>query len=316
MYDRAYVYYPEALKLYCGELCNPRMALLYISYGCNFACKGCLCNAFNAERVYMDFEKFKDVTRQLKKHGVKAVEFCGGGEPLLHPDVNRMITWLTDELHMSFGLMTNGSLLNEHLDYLLATRANYVRVSLYENSYDFVMKKVLKLIDTRDAVAGSTVIGVKFLVNEDNQAFILQRLREVSGIPGINHISVKAMREEKNIVDYSRLEKEIRDLHSEKIVANLEKSYLKGHCWMSPIHTLIDPEGEVYICCYYMERKKEHCIGNVFEKSFDEIWGSPEHLEKLRHIDTRKCNVYDCRWHQYNEKLAELLSSNSHHQFC
>lgn len=316
MYDRTYVYYPEALKLYCGELCNPRMALLYVVYGCNFACKGCLCNAFNTEKVYMDLEKFKDVTLQLKKHGVKSIEFCGGGEPLLHPDIKKMILWLSDELHMSLGLMTNGSLLNEHLDYLLATRTDYVRVSLYDNSYESVLKKVRKLIEVKEAAAGNAVIGVKFLVDRDNSEHILSRIKEVSDIPGINHISVKAMRGESEIVDYSSLEKQINDLHNEKIVAHLEKSYLKGHCWMSPIHTLVDPVGDVYICCYYMGRQKEHCIGNVFEKSFDEIWGSPEHMEKLRHIDVKKCNVFDCRWHEYNEKLAELLSNNTHHQFC
>ena len=85
---------------------------------------------------------------------------------------------------------------------------------------------------------------------------------------------------------------------------------------MTPIHTLIDPMGKVFICCYYMNREEEHCIGNVFEKPFSEIWGSMEHLEKLRHLEKEKCNVFDCRWHRYNEKMSDLFSNNLLHPFC
>ena len=316
MYDRNYVYYTDALKLYCGEICNPRAALLYVVYGCNFSCEGCLCSDCNKERVYMDFDQFKKLTLQLKKQGVKAIEFCGGGEPLLHPDINQMITWLTDELHMSFGVITNGSMLNEHLDYILATRASYVRVSLYENSYDFVIKKIHELIRIKEEVSGSVVIGGKFLARPDNHDFILTHVRELAFDPGFNHVSVKAMRQEDQVVDYSELEQKLKEIGSEKVEANLKKSCLKGKCWMSPIHTLVDPLGNVYICCYYMGREKEHCIGNAFEKDFSEIWASPEHYEKLRHIDIGKCNVFDCRWHGYNETLSNLLNNNTHHQFC
>ena len=316
MYNRSNVYYNEALKLYCGEMCNPRLAIIYVVYGCNFSCHGCLCSKFNTEKKYMDFELFKDLTLQLKQQGVKSIEFCGGGEPLLHPDICKMITWITDCLHLSFGVMSNGSMLNEHLDYILATRANYVRISLYNNSYQNVMKKVERLIEIKKEVDGDTVIGVKFLADPFNQNSTLERVKETALNPGINHISVKAKRDEGEVIDYSDLQEKINNIQNKKISANLEKTYLKGKCWMSPIHTLIDPMGNVYICCYYMNREKEHCIGNIKEKKFAEIWGSQEHINKLNNIDCKKCNVYDCRWHKYNEDMYNLLQNNTHHQFC
>lgn len=316
-YDRSLVYYHEALDLYCGNICAPRMAIIYPVYGCNFSCKGCLCSHFNIHKqLYMDLEKFKVLSTQLKEQGVQSIEFCGGGEPLLHPDIKKMILWVTDHLHMSLGIMTNGSMLNDHLDHLLATRASYVRVSVYDYHHEQMMKKVYRLIEIKEATDGDCVIGVKFLADEDNRDRILSWVREVADNPGVNRVSVKAKRGEHEIRDYTALEKEINALQHEKITANLAKSYLKGRCWMSPIHTLIDPHGDVYICCYYMGREAEHCIGNTFEKPFGEIWGSTEHREKLRRIDTKKCNVFDCRWHKYNETMMELLGHNTHHQFC
>lgn len=317
MLERTLVYYNEAVELYCGGVCkSPRMAIIYPVYGCNFSCKGCLYADYNTKGKYMDFEKFKDITLQLKKHGVRSIEFCGGGEPILHPDICKMITWVTDYLHMSLGIMTNGSMLNEQISYLVATRVNYIRISLYEHSYNNVMKKIEKLILTKQEVEGNLVIGSKFLINKDNEDFVIKKVKETAKNPGINHVSVKALRGNGLVEDYSDSEEKIRALGYEKINANLKKSYLRYKCWTSSIHTLIDPVGDVYICCYYMDRKDDHCIGNVYEKSFSEVWGGQKHIEKLRNIDAQKCNVFDCRWHKYNSEMLELLRPSSHHQFC
>ena len=317
MFDRSYSYYNEALSLFCGEICNsPRMAIIYPVYGCNFSCVGCLCSDFNMEKVYMDLEKFKELTIQLKHQGVKSIEFCGGGEPLLHPHICEMISWITDNLHMNLGIITNGSLLTEQLSYYIVTRASYIRVSLYDNSYHDVMKKVERLISIKKSVDSDIVIGTKFLINKHNEELVLQRVKEVAENEGINHVSVKGLRENDIVEDYTEIGAKINELGYEKVHANLKKSRLKGRCWMAPIHTLTDPLGDVYICCYYMDRKNDHCIGNAFEKPFTEIWGSREHLKKNSNIDPVKCNVYDCRWHEYNSKMLSLLKNNTHHQFC
>ena len=264
----------------------------------------------------MSFDRFKDIATQLKKQGVESIELCGGGEPLLHPDIKEIVCYVTDTLHMSIGIMSNGYMLNEELDYILATKASYVRISLYEEKYDKVLDKVRHLIDVKEKVAGKTVIGAKLLVTEDNQDFVIAKLHELVQIPGINHISVKVRRGYGETGDYSQLEEQIRSLNDERISASLKNTRLSIPCFMSPIHTLIDPYGDVYICCYYMDRESEHCIGNVFEKPFSEIWGSQEHLDKIRGIDMKKCNVYDCRWHGYNQKMSDLLKNDTLHRFC
>lgn len=317
MYDRIYTYYNEALELYHGHIPRaPRMAIIYVTYACNFSCEGCLCRDFHFKDSFMDFEKFKDITMQLKKQGVKSIELCGGGEPLLHPDIKKMITWVSDVLHMNIGVMSNSSMLDDHLSYLLATRANYVRTSLYEHRYEEVVKKVKRLIEIKEKVSGRPIIGAKFLVNDNNEDFVLSRVEEIRKIPGINHISIKARRGYGETHNFESFEKEIIKLNDKRININVKNSYLKENCWMTPIHTLIDPMGKVFICCYYMNRDEQHCIGNVYEKPFSEIWGSKEHLEKLHHLEKEKCNVFDCRWHDYNEKMLELFKNDLLHPFC
>lgn len=317
MPERIFTYYKEALELHQGKICQtPRMAIIYVTYACNFTCEGCLCRNFNNAKAFMTFEQFKDVASQLKKQGVESIELCGGGEPLLHPDIEKMICYVTDTLQMKIGIMSNGSMLNDSLSRIIATKANYFRTSFYEYKYHEVLEKVRRLIEIKKEVSGRLIIGAKFLVTDDNQDLVLSQLKEIVQIPGIDQISVKARRGYGEDNNYSSLEEEIGRINDERIHATLKKTYLKESCWMAPIHTLIDPYGDVYICCYYMDREAEHCIGNVFKKPFSEIWGSPEHIEKMRGIDTEKCNVFDCRWHIYNEKMSDLLNNDMLHQFC
>ncbi len=311
-------FYNEALSLYCGEIISsPRMAIIYPVYGCNFNCQGCLCSDFNQEKIYMDYEKFKTLVVQLKRQGVHAIEFCGGGEPLLHPKICEMISWITNSQHLDFGLMTNGSLLTDELNYLLLTRAKYVRVSLYLNSYNAVIKKVQKLIAMKKELGSDTAIGVKFLISEETQEKIFELIRQTKDL-GVDHISVKALRgEDIPVTDLSAVEKKIKAFGFPNLSCDLSKTSITKPCWLSPIHTLIDPLGDVYICCYYMERKADHCIGNVFEKPFSEIWGSNTHYKKISEISIKKCNVYDCRWHTYNNQMRQLFSTNRmQHEFC
>lgn len=311
-------FYNEALSLYCGEIIkSPRMAIIYPVYGCNFNCRGCLCSDFNQEKIYMDYEKFKTMTLQLKAQGVRAIEFCGGGEPLLHPKINEMISWITNRLHMDFGVMTNGSLLTEELSYNLLTRAKYVRVSLYINSYDAVIKKVARLVEMKKHLGSDTVVGAKFLVDRDTKDKVIELVRRTTGV-GVDLISVKALRgENEEVTDLSDVEDAIKSLGISNLSCNLQKTSIKEPCWLSPIHTLIDPLGDVYICCYYMDRKDDHRIGNVFEKPFSEIWGSSTHYQKISNISISKCNVFDCRWHTYNSQMRELFSTNEmQHEFC
>ena len=318
MNSRILTFYNEALSMYCGEvISSPRMAIIYPVYGCNFNCRGCLCSDYNQEKIYMDYEKFKTLALQLKAQGVRSVEFCGGGEPLLHPRVNEMISWITNRLHLDFGVMTNGSLLTDELSYTILTRAKYIRISLYVNSYQAVIKKVKKLIELKKELGSETIIGAKFLIDGDTKEQVVEMIKNCKEV-GVDHISVKALRgENEEIVDLQDTEDEINSLGIENLSCNLKKTKLTEPCWLSPIHTLIDPLGDVYICCYYMDRKEDHCIGNVFEKPFSEIWGSSTHCKKISCIDMDKCNVYDCRWHTYNSELKELFQNNKmQHEFC
>lgn len=315
---RILTYYSEACELRDSIICSPRMAIIYPVYGCNLACEGCLCGSSNQTKVFMPLDKLKKLLGELKEVGVKSIELCGGGEPLLHPDIEHIIKCIHN-MGFSLGIMTNGTLLNPQLGELIVKYATYIRISVYENTWCNVNKKIQMLLELKRHNNLSIQIGGKLLVSKSNCDFIIPEVERLNEM-GCDLISIKAKRNSNDELDdaeLAELQKELKQMNIKKLSANLSKSICSVKCWMNPIHTLIDPFGEVYICCYYMGREREHSLGNAFEQRFSDIWWSKLHLEKITQIKQDACNAYDCRWHQYNELMGELFETNKvQHQFC
>ena len=91
------------------------------------------------------------------------------------------------------------------------------------------------------------------------------------------------------------------------IMGNLLPLQATVKCWLSPLHVVVDPNGDLFICCYYRHRIKDHRIGNIFEKNLHDIWYSFEHYSKIRKIKKELCELYDCRFIRYNEIMEGAL---------
>jgi len=83
--------------------------------------------------------------------------------------------------------------------------------------------------------------------------------------------------------------------------------YPVPQCWLSPIHTVVDYLGDVYICCYYYYRMEEMNLGNMLRKPFSELWYSPEHWNKIQDIDKEECRRVDCKFFAHHQKVKEAF---------
>jgi len=105
----------------------------YLTEGCNLACRHCwIAPRFqSAENVYpsLPFDMLQDVVRQGKALGMGSVKLTGG-EPLLHPDILRIIHFLREE-NLGVTVETNGVLCTPELAAEIAQcRGRFVSVSL------------------------------------------------------------------------------------------------------------------------------------------------------------------------------------------
>lgn len=323
--------YPEAVMLRDGEMPPPRMAIVYPTYLCNHRCYGCDYTKENISKKMYTEAEFINVVEQLCNLGVKAVEFCGGGEPTLNPHINKAIDRMVS-MGMDFGLLTNGTNLNDDLCERLVRYGSYCRISVEASTEETfshykkplnkncVFKNVLynieKLVKARNEQSGKTKLQIsyKYSIDMNNYQDVPNAVQVAFGLQ-VDSIQYKLIRNmETEIKDQEILDQLTKKLQKEKekfpgfrVVFDFSNSVLKNRCWLSPLQVTIDPLGDVFICCYYRHRTEKHRLGNMFQNKLKDIWYSHTHWEKIGQINKEDCNKYDCRFHYYNELMEELI---------
>lgn len=119
---------PSAMAVGRGErLPGPLVVDLDPTTFCDLACPECISGKF-LNRGRFTKERLIQLVGEFASSGVRAVVLIGGGEPLAHPGTKDVIALLgAHGIHV--GVVTNGTLIDRHLDEL-AQHTKWVRVSV------------------------------------------------------------------------------------------------------------------------------------------------------------------------------------------
>jgi radical SAM protein with 4Fe4S-binding SPASM domain len=315
-----------------GEMPPPRMCILYPTYGCNHRCLGCDYSADNSKGKFFTAEELNHTIDELLSIGIQSVEFCGGGEPTLHPQFTEALDRFVEH-KTAFGLLTNGTHLSPEIKRRLVDHGFYCRISVEAGSrevfeqykrpksanvgFDAVIENIREIVSMRNSKGPDSrlQISYKYAVDMNNHSDVFKAV-DIAYELGVDSIQFKCIRNvPSEIKDPSMIEElkagfsKCKDRYQDfRIIDNLEKSRLRtGRCWLSPLQLTVDPYGDVYICCYYRHRKDKHLLGNLLERSLKDVWYSNNHWEQIDQIELEDCNKYDCRFHHYNDLMHELV---------
>jgi len=78
-------------------------------------------------------------------------------------------------------------------------------------------------------------------------------------------------------------------------------------CWLNPLHTVVDHQGDTYLCCYYYWREDTHRIGNFLRDGFDAVWFSEHHRELIRQINWRECDKVNCKFFRHHRLVEDAF---------
>jgi len=289
-------------------------------------------------RNQIPWEKMQEIITDFAEMGVKALTFSGGGEPLLYPHITEAMKLILDN-HIDLSIITNGSLLRGEAAELLA-RAKWVRISLdagtretYAQIRGISLESFSKVCANLENFAGQKnkecELGINFVVNQENAGEIYQAGKLMHDL-GVNHIKYTA-RMTNNVDEYHRDFKEDvieqikrvkKELQSDRFaVINLyesdfdlsaifERQYT--NCVMKEIVTVIAADCKVYYC-HDKAYLKNGIIGDIKEKSFQDVWFSPETTEKFNSFDASKECRHHCVYDDRNILLNTFLSLNKNH---
>lgn len=317
-------HYNAAKEILAGKIPIPRMVSFWPTTICNFNCSFCLYKRENKEEhIVADTESTLRMVDQLAAAGVRSLEFSGGGEPTLHPNFEEIAEQAYDR-GLKLGLFTNGTRL--HFDILQDFR--YIRIGLDaadtkthreikrpggSDGFKTVCRNIGSLLQERSEYKRPR-IGLKFLLNRVNRRDVASMVHLAAGI-GVDYAHFKAvhngpdaMTNEEAVACETAIVTE-RNQHGTNVLGSVLPQTDSEKCFMSPIHTVIDPIGDVFVCCFL--RDKEHTIGNAFERDIKDFWGKNNHRQILSRITANHCSQWDCRWRAFNAIMRDVVVDDS-----
>ena len=319
----------EALKN--NIMPSPRFCTLQTSNQCNQHCQGC---SFGHHDVQLDgrimtWEDHKKILIDLIDVGIKSFEFCGGGEPTCLPYLLNALKFIHSR-GCHFGMITNGLLLSDELINFVIDYGTYIRISLEtanssvyqeykkvpELHYSRVLDHMRALVERKHSSGSLCDIGIKFGVSKTlcNYSHFEEAI-ELANEFQPDSIQFKCLRhkpEELSLED-KKIQNSILQLLKEKcsvpIIDWLIPYYPQDvpQCWLNPLHTVVDYLGDVYLCCYYYYREREHKLGNMLRTPFSKLWYSQEHWDRIRSIDRHKCALVDCKFFGHHRVVDEAF---------
>ncbi len=333
---RVLSHYPQIRAIQRGEIPFPRMAILYPVYGCNLDCVGCEYSSENVKGMNrLDTARGLRLIDELADAGVEAIEFCGGGEPALHPSLVDFVVH-GGKRGLRFGMLTNGTAISQRFLEEALPHFAYLRITLDAadaemyakmrpaksgNPWKKVLENFRSLVHAKSELGLSRLeLSAKFLLSRLNEPQ-LEAMAALAQSLGASSAQFKALRLDPNELSpeesmrvATRIDA-LREVSPIPVVGSVAKLTMTKPCTLTPLQVTIDAHGDVYLCCYFMHRKQRHSIGNLSHRSFTELWGSERHREAIAQIQPRECNNLDCRFVRYADVVSQWISDDSNFAF-
>lgn len=320
-------------QLLAGEIPLPTTAEIDLTTGvCNFRCPHCCFKTYQKHKKHFFKEKdFYSLISDFTALGIKGIEFVGGGEPTMHPQIADFISFV-HKSGLQVGLATNGSFLEKIFP--VASCLTWARVSLdaatsetyalvhgvNQKIFKEIIKKVKKLI----SLAPTDVFGVGFLMVPNNlqeikSAALLAKKLKARYFQVRPAICLKWTPEQISFAEEQTMEAvKLADENFQVFFRRLGWKHLcqkrrYEHCLSSSLTTVIEADGNVSLC-NLKRGQPEWSLGNLRKNSFKEIWFSARHRQLINKIKLRDCPPY-CKHDFYNIAIESLRDGYLHENF-
>jgi len=277
---------------------------------CNLNCPFCSCSARD-KTIEMPFREILKVMGKFKDLGCESVTITGGGEPLMHENID-LILWALNRLGIQVGLVTNGILLDklteEDLSNVIWCRISLGNHRKWTATYVETLKKAVERGKNIDW-------AFSYVVEKPPNIDLIRDMIEFANEHDFTHVRLVSDIFIAKEINLQCLKNKLGELgvDDSRVIYQDRGTWTKGaeKCWISLLKPVVSADGKIFPCCgsQYMfknpKRDYEGAMGSVDE--IEEIWASQ------KHFDGSQCDK--CYYNHYNELLDILLSDIKHIKF-
>lgn len=278
-----------------NEYTNPSEVQLNITNRCVNRCH--MCRKYEWPQLDMPVIKFREIVSDLRKMGASLL-ILSGGEPFLHHDIDEILDIVKDMQTLVF---TSGVVPMPVSRLKKLKRMQFSIDALDPEIYRIVRGpgnvEVIKgnIIRAKEAGCDVTVTTVIQKTNIFHVPDIIEFCEKVGVpfLPGAVHS------------------------YDELSFYNISNRPLPPVCAVPFYHCLIDPVGDIFVCCHHHEDNtdykkidRSYILGNVFDRNFADIWFSDKAKEiKKKLLKNRASFCQGCYRYLLQNDVASFIIS-------
>jgi MoaA/NifB/PqqE/SkfB family radical SAM enzyme len=291
-------------KVLDGKRVVPLHLQLIPTNACNLNCNFCSCSDSDRKK-FLTLEQMMDVIDVTSERGTKAITITGGGEPLMHPQLNEMIRYSKIQ-GMEVGLTTNGILLDTLKKH---SNITWCRVSSADDR-----KPAYKTIEKAVKLNPEVDWAFAHVVTTEPNYDIIKGLVKFANKHKLSHIKLHPDLFNVGKVPMKRVKESLKKMDTSRVVYQDRENVTKGtkNCYISLLKPMVSPEG-VFPCCGVQYAIKGSKRDMIDEMKFGEVKDLGKILDKQAPFDGKKCDV--CYYSQYNDALFKLKDKPEHRYF-
>lgn len=242
---------------------------------CNLSCS--FCPSDNRKKEMMTKDNFKYIISQVKEY-TDYIYLHVKGEPLIHPDINKLIDIAYNE-GLSVNITTNGT----NIDKLQNKKIRQINYSMQSTRDILEMEEIIKKLR-------------RFIL--DTNIYLSLRLwsEESKKNEDIIKLLKKEFNIEKEIADKMTIDKNVfLSIEDEFVWPDLEKEDKQedGYCYGLRDHIAILVDGTIIPCC--LDHKGSVKLGNIFIQSISDILNEDKTKNIITGFQNRKATEKLCK---------------------
>jgi MoaA/NifB/PqqE/SkfB family radical SAM enzyme len=332
---------------------GPVSVEIHPSTYCNHACPGCVYGTPKLSKNLkhnFDYDLFDKLLKDLKDLKVRGINFSGGGEPLIHKNIEDMIKKTAKDFEV--GLITNGELFDESKIDTVIDNCLWCRISLDAGSqevysqmhgenadFDNIIKIIKQFAARKIEKKSNITFGVSYLLTTTNFLDVVSAICILKNIPGVDYIQIKPIvlfpqdRFDMNMIFWDKRIFEVLSIINSyatdtfKIYALDSKFFsmmLKEKtglefkkCYGHPFFPTVTSDGHIVVCCFKLNNIQNGIDEGIYgqitkDRSFKDIWTTYERFNIGDCLNIRNCPI-NCKIEQTNTNLSYIFSKKMTH---